>query len=72
MIESFFGFIGRPFLTILTLIEKFGIFILFQIRLLKLYPKALKRPKILLTQIDVIGLGCLGVVTLTALFTGMV
>ncbi|MDP3466676.1 MAG: ABC transporter permease [Sulfuricurvum sp.] len=72
MIESFFGFIGRPFLTILMSIEKFGIFILFQIRLLKLYPKALKRPKILLTQIDVIGLGCLGVVTLTALFTGMV
>lgn len=72
MIESFFGFIGRPFLTILTSIEKFGIFILFQFRLLKLYPMVLKRPKILLTQIDVIGLGCLGVVTLTALFTGMV
>ncbi len=72
MIESFFGFIGRPFLTIFMSIEKFGIFILFQIRLLKLYPKALKRPKILLTQIDVIGFGCIGVVTLTALFTGMV
>lgn len=72
MIESFFGFIGRPFLTILTSVENFGIFILFQFRLLKLYPMVLKRPKILLTQIDVIGLGCVGVVTLTALFTGMV
>jgi phospholipid/cholesterol/gamma-HCH transport system permease protein len=72
MIESFFGFIGRPFLTILTSIEKFGIFILFQFRLLMLYPMVLKRPKILLTQIDVIGFGCLGVITLTALFTGMV
>lgn len=72
MVELFLGFIGRPFLNLFTLIEKFGIFILFQIALLKLYPKAMKRSKILLTQIDVIGLGCVGVVTLTALFTGMV
>lgn len=72
MIESIFGFIGRPFLTILESLERFGIFILFQIRLFRLYPKVFKRPTILLTQIDIIGLGCVGVVTLTALFTGMV
>ncbi len=72
MIESIFGFIGRPFLNIFESLERFGVFILFQVRLFRLYPKVFKRPTILLTQIDIIGLGCLGVVTLTALFTGMV
>ncbi|HEX5624215.1 MAG TPA: ABC transporter permease [Sulfuricurvum sp.] len=72
MIEQLFGFIGRPFLNIVEAIERFGIFILFQVRLVPLYLHVMKRPKILLTQIDVIGLGCIGVVTLTALFTGMV
>ncbi|MDD4855362.1 MAG: ABC transporter permease [Sulfuricurvum sp.] len=72
MIELFFGFIGRPFLNLFESIERFGVFILFQIRLFRLYPKVFKRLTILLTQIDIIGLGCVGVVTLTALFTGMV
>jgi phospholipid/cholesterol/gamma-HCH transport system permease protein len=72
MIESVFGFIGRPFLNIYESIERFGVFIVFQIKLFRLYPKVLRRPHILLTQIDIIGLGCVGVVTLTALFTGMV
>lgn len=72
MIESIFGFIGRPFLNVFESLERFGVFILFQIRLFRLYPKVFKRPTILLTQIDIIGLGCVGVVTLTALFTGMV
>ena len=70
--EKLLSFIGHPFLIILEAIERFGIFILFQVRLLPLYPQVMKRPKILLTQIDVIGLGCIGVVTLTGLFTGMV
>ena len=72
MMEKLLSFIGHPFLIILEAIERFGIFILFQVRLLPLYPQVMKRPKILLTQIDVIGLGCIGVVTLTGLFTGMV
>lgn len=72
MIESVFGFVGRPFLNLFEIFERFGVFILFQIRLFRLYPTVLKRPKIVLTQIDIIGLGCVGVVTLTALFTGMV
>ncbi|MCX6061260.1 MAG: ABC transporter permease [Campylobacterales bacterium] len=72
MIESILGFIGRPFLNIFESLERFGVFILFQIRLFRLYPKVFKRPTILLTQIDIIGLGCVGVVTLTGLFTGMV
>ena len=70
--EKILGFIGRPFLNITELMERFGVFILFQVRLIPLYSHVMKRPKILFTQIDVIGLGCVGVVTLTALFTGMV
>lgn len=72
MIESIFGFVGRPFLFLFESIERFGIFILFQVQLFSLYPKVFKRPIIVLTQIEIIGLGCVGVVTLTGLFTGMV
>jgi phospholipid/cholesterol/gamma-HCH transport system permease protein len=72
MIEKILGYIGRPFLHVYEMIERFGAFILFQVQLLKLYHLAFGRYKIVLTQIEVIGLGCMGVVTLTALFTGMV
>lgn len=72
MIERYLGYIGRPFLHFYDSIERFGLFILFQFSLIKLYPLAIKRYKIVLTQIEVIGLGCMGVITLTALFTGMV
>lgn len=70
--EKILGLIGRPFLSFTEVIERFGVFILFQVRLVPLYRHSMRRPKILLTQIDVIGLGCVGVVTLTGLFTGMV
>lgn len=70
--ERLLGFIGRPFLNLYGMIERFGLFLIFQGGMFKLYPNVFKRPKILLTQIEVIGLGCMGVVTLTALFTGMV
>lgn len=70
--EAVFGMIGRPFLLFFESIEKFGVFILFQVRLIPLYSRVFKRPTIVLTQIEVIGLGCVGVVTLTGLFTGMV
>lgn len=72
MVEKLLGYIGRPFVHSYDTVERFGLFILFQIKLFKLYPLAFKRYKIVLTQIEVIGLGCMGVVTLTGLFTGMV
>jgi len=71
-VEAVLGSLGRPFLVFFESIEKFGVFILFQARLVLLYSRVFKRPTILLTQIEVIGLGCVGVVTLTGLFTGMV
>jgi phospholipid/cholesterol/gamma-HCH transport system permease protein len=72
MVEKLLGFIGRPFINLYGGIEKFGLFLLFQSKLFKLYPSVFRRPKMVLTQIDIIGLGCMGVVSLTALFTGMV
>jgi len=72
MVERLLGFIGRPFLTLFGDVEKFGLFLLFQMGLFRLYPHVFRRSKVLLTQIEVIGFGCMGVVTLTALFTGMV
>lgn len=72
MVETLLGYVGRPFVQFFETIERFGLFILFQTQLFKLYPLAFKRYKIVLTQIEVIGMGCMGVITLTALFTGMV
>lgn len=72
MIETLLGYIGRPFIGLFNTIENFGTFILFQLRLFRLYPAVFKRHKIVLTQVDVVGMGCMGVITLTAVFTGMV
>jgi len=72
MVERLLGYIGRPFVQFYETIESFGLFVLFQIQLFKLYPQVFKRSKIVLSQIEVIGMGCMGVITLTALFTGMV
>ncbi|MBN2870871.1 MAG: ABC transporter permease [Campylobacterales bacterium] len=72
MIETLLGYIGHPFVRLYNAVERFGLFILFQIKLVPLYPLIIRRPKILMNQIEVIGMGCMGVITLTALFTGMV
>jgi phospholipid/cholesterol/gamma-HCH transport system permease protein len=72
LVEYFFSLIGTPFLTMFRKMEDFGRFILFQISLLPLFFKSPYRVKEFFYQIDVIGIGTLGVITLTALFTGMV
>ena len=72
VIESFFGWIGMPFLVMYKRMESFGDFILFQISLLPLYFKPPYRVKEFFFQMETIGIGTLGVIVLTALFTGMV
>jgi phospholipid/cholesterol/gamma-HCH transport system permease protein len=72
MIESILGRIGSPFLNFYRLIEKFGSFLIFQALIWRRLPFFYRRTNLMLRQIDVIGFGTLGVVTLTALFTGMV
>jgi len=71
-IETFFGWIGMPFVLIYKKMEGFGRFILFQISLLPLYFKPPYRVKEFFIQMEMIGIGTLGVISLTALFTGMV
>ena len=72
MIETILAQIGRPFLKMFHAISKFGAFILFQFQMLRLYPSIFSKPKLLFRQIEIIGYGSLGVITLTAVFTGMV
>ena len=72
IVESFFGWIGKPFLAIFKKMGDFGNFIVFQISLLPLYFKSPYRIREFFYQMDIIGIGTLGVITLTALFTGMV
>ncbi|MEA1919615.1 MAG: ABC transporter permease [Campylobacterota bacterium] len=72
MIESILGYIGSPFLKFYQMIEKFGVFILFQWIIWIRLPFFYRRMNLMLKQIEIIGFGTLGVVTLTALFTGMV
>lgn len=72
MIEQTFGLIGRPFLQFYRSCERFGAFILFQMTLIQRFGAIFTRKRLLFTQIDIIGFGSMGVVFLTALFTGMV
>jgi len=70
--ETIFTFIGKPFIAFYNAMERFGAFIIFQ---LKLIPLSLKRPwriKQIFEQLDVVGVGTVSVIFLTALFTGMV
>lgn len=72
VIESFFSAIGSPIVKSVVLFNKFGVFLLFQARVFPLLFKSLSRSRLLFKQIEIIGIGTIGVVTLTAMFTGMV
>ncbi len=72
MIESILGAIGSPFLAFFAMIERFGSFLIFQMHIYARLPRIMRRMHLLMVQIETIGAGTLGVVTLTGLFTGMV
>ena len=72
MIEASLSALGRPFVALFAKIGDFGRFFLFQISLIPRWKTFFTRPKLFLTQVELIGMGCVGVITLTALFTGMV
>ncbi len=72
MVESTLSFFGRPFLSFYNQADRFGEFLIFQIKLLPKLFLFFKRFKLLIIQLETIGYGTLGLVTLTALFTGMV
>ncbi|WP_456453083.1 MlaE family ABC transporter permease, partial [Hydrogenimonas sp.] len=71
-LENFFAWIGRPFVKLYEGIGAFGEFIVFQLGLVPLYFKRPWRVREFFQQMDGIGIGTLGVILLTALFTGMV
>ena len=70
--ERLFAFIGSPFVSMMKNMDKFGIFILFQLSLIPLMFKRPWRIKQIFEQLDIVGVGTIAVIFLTALFTGMV
>lgn len=71
-LENFFAIIGTPFVSMYRAIVEFGRFLLFQIALLPLFVKPPLRIKETFVQMDRIGIQSVGVISLTALFTGLV
>lgn len=72
VLENIFASVGHPVIKLYSLLESFGKFVLFQLTLFTHFYTVFKRKKLIAQQIETIGYGTLGVVTLTALFTGMV
>ncbi|NPA04119.1 MAG: ABC transporter permease [Epsilonproteobacteria bacterium] len=70
--ERLFYYLGLPFVKLYEKLEAFGAFIIFQLKLIPLYFKPPFRIKEIFQQIDVIGIGSLFVISLTAIFTGLV
>ncbi len=70
--EQVFYYLGYPFVRFYKVLEKFGTFIIFQIKLLPLFFLPPYRVKETLQQMDIIGVGSLFVISLTAIFTGLV
>jgi len=70
--ESFFSFFGKPFLGILNIFNELGKFIIFNLKLFPLLFKPPYRLKEIFIQTDSIGIGSIGVIALTGIFTGMV
>jgi len=72
MIENLFVLIGKPFVLFYTSLEKFGEFIIFQLKLIPLYFKFFKRLREVFKQMERIGVQTFWLIMLTATFTGMV
>ncbi len=70
--EYLFAGIGRKFLKIINMFEGFGRFWIFQFKLLPLFVKPPYRLKEVFKQMEIVGIGSIGVITLTGTFTGLV
>jgi len=71
-LENFFALFGRPVLFILNIFNQVGDFIIFQLKLIPLFFKPPFRIKEIFIQMDIVGIGSVGVIALTGIFTGMV
>ncbi len=70
--ESFFNFLGKIVFYLIDLLNSFGTFCIFQIKLIPYFFKKPYRIKEIFKHIESIGIGSIGVIALTAIFTGMV
>lgn len=71
-LEQFFAFFGKRFLNLTDLFSGFGHFWIFQLKLIPLYFKPPYRLKEIFKQMEVVGIGSVGLITLTGTFTGLV
>ncbi len=71
-LESFFSFFGKGFFYFLSLLSELGKFFIFNAQLFKLFFKPPYRVKEIFKQMEIIGIGSIGLIVLTGTFTGMV
>jgi len=72
ILENFFALFGRPVFFILNVFNHVGDFVIFQLKLIPLIFKPPFRIKEIFIQMDTVGIGSVGVIALTGIFTGMV
>ncbi len=70
--QRIFYYLGLPFVRFYRSLEGFGAFLIFEFKLLPLFFKPPYRIKETLQQMEIIGVGSLFVISLTAIFTGLV
>ena len=70
--QSLFYYLGVPFVQFYKSLERFGAFLIFQVKLLPLFFLPPYRIKEIFKQTEIIGVGSIFVISLTALFTGLV
>jgi len=72
IIESFFAYLGKSFLYFINTLGDIGKFVLFQWDMLKRMFVRPYRVKEIFDQLVIVGVGSIGVIALTGVFTGMV
>ncbi len=70
--QTIFYYLGLPFVQFYRSLEGFGAFLIFEFKLLPLFFKPPYRIRETLQQMEIIGVGSLFVISLTAIFTGLV
>ncbi len=70
--QTIFYYLGLPFVQLYRSLEGFGAFLIFEFKLLPLFFKPPYRIKETLQQMEIVGVGSVFVISLTAIFTGLV
>jgi len=70
--ESFFTYLGKSFLYFIDILGDIGKFVIFQMQMMKLALVPPFRIKEIMEQLVIVGIGSIGVISLTGIFAGMV